>query len=106
MLADLEKSSFSNIEQQSLEFVKYTLDPWVVHWEQSMCRALLMESEKPNVFIKFNVNGLLRRVLRSITSEMLKRKLRYKRGLVSFLSRMKYGMSTILIRKSMIEASR
>jgi len=60
MLADLEKSSFSNIEQQSLEFVKYTLDPWVVRWEQTMCRALLMESEKPTVFIKFNVDGLLR----------------------------------------------
>ena len=60
MRADLEKSSFSNIEQQSLEFVKYTLDPWVVRWEQSMCRALLMESEKPIVFIKFNVDGLLR----------------------------------------------
>ena len=28
MVGDLEKSSFSNIEQQSLEFVKYTLDPW------------------------------------------------------------------------------
>jgi len=60
MLADLEKSSFSNIEQQSLEFVKYTLDPWVVRWEQNMCRSLLMESEKPTVFIKFNVDGLLR----------------------------------------------
>ncbi len=60
MLADLEKSSFSNIEQQSLEFVKYTLDPWVVRWEQSMCRALLSDSEKPTVFIKFNVDGLLR----------------------------------------------
>jgi len=60
MLADLEKSSFSNIEQQSLEFVKYTLDPWVVRLEQAMCRALLMESEKPAVFIKFNVDGLLR----------------------------------------------
>jgi HK97 family phage portal protein len=60
MLADLEKSSFSNIEQQSLEFVKYTLDPWVVRWEQSMCRTLLSDSEKPTVFIKFNVDGLLR----------------------------------------------
>ncbi len=60
MLADLEKSSFSNIEQQSLEFVKYTLDPWVVRWEQIMCRSLHMESEKPTVFIKFNVDGLLR----------------------------------------------
>lgn len=60
MVGDLEKSSFSNIEQQSLEFVKYTLDPWVVRWEQAMCRALLSESEKYNVFIKFNVDGLLR----------------------------------------------
>ena len=60
MLADLEKSSFSNIEQQSLEFVKYTLDPWVVRWEQNMFRSLLMESEKNTVFIKFNVDGLLR----------------------------------------------
>lgn len=60
MLADLEKSSFSNIEQQSLEFVKYTLDPWVVRWEQAMNRALLMESEKSAVFTKFNVDGLLR----------------------------------------------
>jgi len=60
MLADLEKSSFSNIEQQSLEFVKYTLDPWVVRWEQNMFRSLLTASEKPTVFIKFNVDGLLR----------------------------------------------
>jgi phage portal protein BeeE len=41
MIGDLEKSSFSNIEQQSLEFVKYTLDPWVCRWEQAMMRALL-----------------------------------------------------------------
>lgn len=60
MLADLEKSSFSNIEQQSLEFVKYTLDPWIVRWEQAMCRVLLSESEKPEYFIKFNLEGLLR----------------------------------------------
>ena len=60
MLADLEKSSFSNIEQQSLEFVKYTLDPWVVRWEQNMFRSLLTASEKSAVFIKFNVDGLLR----------------------------------------------
>ena len=41
MVGDLEKSSFSNIEQQSLEFVKYTLDPWVIRWEQSIQRSLM-----------------------------------------------------------------
>ena len=60
MVGDLEKSSFSNIEQQSLEFVKYTLDPWVSRWEQNMIRSLLSEEEKKNYFIKFNVDGLLR----------------------------------------------
>lgn len=60
MVGDLEKSSFSNIEQQSLEFVKYTLDPWVVRWEQSLSRALLSETEKKIYFFKFNLEGLLR----------------------------------------------
>ena len=60
MIGDLEKSSFNNIEQQSLEFVKYTLDPWVCRWEQSMKRALLSEEEKKYYFMKFNVDGLLR----------------------------------------------
>ncbi|MCM1235219.1 MAG: phage portal protein, partial [Ruminococcus flavefaciens] len=60
MVGDLEKSSFSNIEQQSLEFVKYTLEPWVVRWEQSLARALLSATEKPTYFFKFNLEGLLR----------------------------------------------
>ena len=60
MVGDLEKSSFSNIEQQSLEFVKYTLDPWVVRWEQSIMRTLLSPDEKKEYFVKFNLEGLLR----------------------------------------------
>jgi len=60
MVGDLEKSSFSNIEQQSLEFVKYTLNPWVVRWEQALKQSLLLPSEKQALFIKFNLDGLLR----------------------------------------------
>ncbi|HJI56259.1 MAG TPA: phage portal protein [Oscillospiraceae bacterium] len=60
MVGDLEKSSFSNIEQQSLEFVKYTLDPWVIRWEQSIQRILLTPEEKKSYYVKFNVEGLLR----------------------------------------------
>ena len=60
MVGDLEKSSFSNIEQQSLEFVKYTLEPWLMRWEQSINRALLSANEKSTYFVKFNVDGLLR----------------------------------------------
>ena len=60
MIGDLEKSSFSNIEQMSLEFVKYTLNPWIVRWEQSLKRALIMPSEKSRLYIAFNLDGLLR----------------------------------------------
>ncbi|EKB53588.1 phage portal protein [Falseniella ignava] len=60
MVGDLEKSSFSNIEQQSLEFVKYTLDPWVLRWEQALNRSLIPNKDKKKYFIKFNVDGLLR----------------------------------------------
>jgi HK97 family phage portal protein len=60
MVGDLEKSSFSNIEQQSLEFVKYTLEPWIVRWEQSIMRSLLSAEDKKKYFVKFNVDGLLR----------------------------------------------
>jgi len=60
MVGDLEKSSFSNIEQQSLEFVKYTLDPWVIRWEQSLQQSLILPAEKGKLFIKFNLDGLLR----------------------------------------------
>ena len=60
MVGDLEKSSFSNIEQQSLEFVKYTLAPWIARWEQTISRLLLLGDEKTQYFAKLNVDGLLR----------------------------------------------
>ena len=60
MVGDLERSTFSNIEEQSLEFVKYTLAPWICRWEQSLKKALLSQNEKEDYFIQFNVDGLLR----------------------------------------------
>lgn len=60
LIGDLEHATFSNIEEQSLEFVTYTLEPWLVRWEQSMQRSLLLPQEKENYFIRFNVDGLLR----------------------------------------------
>ena len=60
MIGDLERSTFSNIEQQSLEFVKYTLNPWVCRWEQALTKSLLSQREKREYCIKFNVDGLLR----------------------------------------------
>ena len=60
MVGDLDKATFSNIEQQSLEFVKYSLQPWISRWEQSIHRTLLLNEEKRDYFARFNVDGLLR----------------------------------------------
>jgi len=60
MVGDLDKSSFSNIENMSREFVVYTLTPWLCRWEESLARSLFNPDEKGAYFVKFNVDGLLR----------------------------------------------
>ena len=60
MIGDLDHATFSNVEHLSLDFVKYSLDPWIVRWEQSLQKALLSDSEKGQYFVKFNLEGLLR----------------------------------------------
>ena len=60
MIADLEKSSFNIIEQQSLDFVTNTIRPWLVRIEQTIFQQLLTEEEQKKYFVKFNVDGLLR----------------------------------------------
>lgn len=59
-LADLEKASFSNIEQQSIDFVVYCIRPWLVRWEQEMNRKLFKVAENGRYFVEFNLSGLLR----------------------------------------------
>jgi len=60
LIGDLEKSTFSNIGQQSLEFVMYTVEPWIVRIEQAMALSLLSQAERRSHVIKFNLDGLLR----------------------------------------------
>lgn len=60
MIGDLEWTTYANIEQQSIEFVKYTLDPWLTRWEQAIQRRLLSPEEKKKYYVRFNVDGLLR----------------------------------------------
>lgn len=60
MIGDLEHATFSNIEHQSIDYVKYTLNPWICRWEQAIKRALLREDEQRRYYARFNVDGLLR----------------------------------------------
>ena len=60
LLADLEHATFSNIEEQSLEFVMYTMLPWFTNLESRMSVDLLSESDQRRFFVSFVVDGLLR----------------------------------------------
>jgi len=60
MLADLERATFSNIEQQNIDFVVHTIRPWLVRWEQAIRRDLFAPNERKRYFAEFVVDGLLR----------------------------------------------
>lgn len=60
-VGDLSRATFSNIEQQALEYVGDTLLDWYVLWEQTTDNCLLTDIERGQGFYtKHNVNGLLR----------------------------------------------
>lgn len=60
LIGDLERATFSNIEQQSLEFVIYCLMPRLVNFEQQLASQLFSETERERYTIQFNVDGFLR----------------------------------------------
>ena len=65
MLADLERATFSNIEHQSLEFVRDTIRPWLVRWEQALTRDLIPPEDRGSYFVEFLIDGLMRGDLKS-----------------------------------------
>jgi len=60
MIGDLDHATFSNIEQMSLNYVIYTLRPYLVRIERAITAQLLMPQEQTLYFPKFSVEGLLR----------------------------------------------
>jgi HK97 family phage portal protein len=60
LVASLDRATFSNIEHQSISFVVHTIRPWLVRMEQSINKALLLDTEKSQYFASFVVEGLLR----------------------------------------------
>lgn len=60
LIGDLERSTNNNIEQQSLEFITYTLAPWLSRWEAAMNQKLLSAKDRNEYFVEFVLDGLLR----------------------------------------------
>lgn len=60
LIGDLSHATFSNIEHQGLEFVQYSLMPYLVKIEQRILVDLISEDEKTDYYAKFNADALLR----------------------------------------------
>lgn len=60
MINDLDRATFSNVDQLSLEFVKFSLMPWLTRMEQVFNRRLFLPSERNKYFCQFVTDGLLR----------------------------------------------
>jgi HK97 family phage portal protein len=58
MIGDLDRATFSNIEQQSLEFVMHTMTPWAERWEASIESELLLEGD--DIEVEFDFANLMR----------------------------------------------
>ena len=58
MVGDLSRATFSNIEEQGLDFVRYTLSPWMQIWQQAIYRDLLRPEERKTYFAQFDTFGL------------------------------------------------
>jgi len=60
MVGDLSNSTNNNIEQQSLEYVIYSLTPWLIRLEQEFNAKLFRDDEQETLFVEHSVNALLR----------------------------------------------
>ena len=65
LLYDLERATFSNIEHQSIEFVRDHVRPWVVRREQRLGMQMLGRNERGRVYVKASLETLLRGDMKS-----------------------------------------
>lgn len=58
LVQSLDRATFSNIEQQSLDFIQYSVLPWLRRFEAAFARDIVAQPEQ--YFVEFDVRGLLR----------------------------------------------
>ena len=59
-IQSLDKATFSNIEEQNIDYIVDTLQPWITKIEMEFKSKLLTEAEQINYYININVAELLR----------------------------------------------
>jgi HK97 family phage portal protein len=70
MLNDLSRSTFSNIEHQDLQLIKYSFRATLKRMETELEAKLLLPTERDVIKIRFNLDALLRGDLASVTQHI------------------------------------
>lgn len=60
LIADLDRSTYNNIEHMGIDFVVHTLRPWLVRWEQALNYKLFTPRERKEFFAEHLIDGLMR----------------------------------------------
>jgi hypothetical protein len=60
LLYDLDRATFSNIEHQGLEFLNYSLRPWLTRWESAIHRSLISEQEQDVLYVEHLTDALVK----------------------------------------------
>ena len=60
LIGDLERATFSNIEQLGIDFLTHTLRPWLIRLESQIARSVILPSEQSRYFPEFLVDAFLR----------------------------------------------
>ena len=60
LIGDLEKATFSNIEEQGIEAIVYLFRPWAIRWEQALNAKIFTEEERSRLYVKFEIDSLMR----------------------------------------------
>jgi HK97 family phage portal protein len=60
MVYELDRATWSNGEQQGLEFLTYTLEPWLLALEAALRRALFRPDERQGYRVRFDRDDLTR----------------------------------------------
>ncbi len=72
LLFELSRATFNNIEHQSLEFVKYFIQPHWENWEQQLAISLLTSAEQDEYFFEHDPTRLLRGDTKAVTEQEIK----------------------------------
>lgn len=59
-LAELDKASFSNIEEQNLDYEASSFGDWAANWESEIHFSCLSERESDSIFVEFDIDHLIR----------------------------------------------